>query len=140
MRYLLLLVVFLPMASFAVDDSETMEDPALQARYESLTRELRCLVCQNESIADSNAPLASDLRRQVREMLREGASNREIYTYMTDRYGDFVLYRPPFVRRTWLLWFAPALLLMLGGTVLIRTVRRRANLPIDDDEAEETIE
>ncbi len=141
MKKMIAVLLLLPLVSFAVDNSEAMEDPELQARYETLTRELRCLVCQNTPISDSNAPLAQDLRRQVREMLLSGASDSEIYGFMTDRYGDFVLYRPPFVQRTWLLWLAPGILLLLGGTVLARTLRQRAAMPIDDDdEDEEAIE
>lgn len=141
MKKMIAALLLLPLLSFAVDDSETMEDPELQARYETLTRELRCLVCQNTPIADSNAGLAKDLRRQVREMLMAGSSDQEIYSYMTDRYGDYVLYRPRFAKRTWLLWLAPGILLLLGGTVLARTLRQRAAMPIDDDdEDEEAIE
>ena len=141
MKKMIAVLLLLPLVSFAVDNSESMEDPELQARYETLTRELRCLVCQNTPISDSNAPLGQDLRRQVREMLLSGASDSEIYGFMTDRYGDFVLYRPPFVQRTWLLWLAPGILLLLGGTVLARTLRQRAAMPIDDDdEDEEAIE
>ena len=141
MKKMIAVLLLLPLVSFAVDNSEAMEDPELQARYETLTRELRCLVCQNTPISDSNAPLAQDLRRQVREMLLSGASDSEIYGFMTDRYGDFVLYRPPFVQRTWLLWLAPGILLLLGGAILTRTIRQRAAMPIDDDdEDEEAIE
>ena len=103
---------FTCLATYAVDSGEDFADPILQARYEHLIGDLRCLVCQNESIADSNAPLAADLRREVREMLRAGKQDAEILRFMTDRYGDFVLFRPPFVARTWLLWLAPILLLI----------------------------
>ena len=137
MKKMVVVLLLLPLVSFAVDNSEAMDDPELQARYETLTRELRCLVCQNTPISDSNAPLAQDLRRQVREMLLSGSSESEIYSFMTDRYGDFVLYRPPFVQRTWLLWLAPGILLLLGGTVLARTLRQRAAMPIDDDDEDE---
>ena len=137
MKKMVVVLLLLPLVSFAVDNSEAMDDPELQARYETLTRELRCLVCQNTPISDSNAPLAQDLRRQVREMLLSGSSDSEIYSFMTDRYGDFVLYRPPFVQRTWLLWLAPGILLLLGGTVLARTLRQRAAMPIDDDDEDE---
>ena len=140
MKKTLAVLLLMPFVSLAVDNSDALQDPELQARYETLTRELRCLVCQNQPISDSNAPLAEDLRRQVREMLLSGSSDREIYSFMTDRYGDFVLYRPPFARRTWLLWLAPGILLLLGGTVLVRTLRQRAAMPIDDDGDEEVIE
>ena len=141
MKKMIAVLLLLPLVSFAVDNSEAMEDPELQARYETLTRELRCLVCQNTPIPDSNEQMARDLRRQVRERLWSGASDAEIYGFVTDRYGDFVLYRPPFVQRTGLLWPAPGILLLLGGTVLARTLRQRAAMPIDDDdEDEEAIE
>lgn len=140
MKKMIAILLLMPLVSFAIDDSEIMENPELQARYETLTRELRCLVCQNTPIADSNASLAKDLRRQVREMLLSGSTDREIYGYMTDRYGDFVLYRPPFAKRTWLLWLAPGILLLFGGIVLARILRQRAAMPIDDDEDEEAIE
>ena len=140
MKKTLAVLLLMPFVSLAVDNSDALQDPELQARYETLTRELRCLVCQNQPISDSNAPLAEDLRRQVREMLLSGSSDREIYSFMTDRYGDFVLYRPPFAMRTWLLWLAPGILLLLGGTVLVRTLRQRAAMPIDDDGDEEVIE
>lgn len=89
--------------------------PELELRYQSLTEELRCLVCQNQNIADSHAELAQDLRRKVYEMLSSGQSNAQIIDYMTERYGDFVLYRPPFNVRTILLWFTPVLALLIGA-------------------------
>ncbi len=137
MKKIFAVLLLMPLASFAVDNSDALEDPDLQARYETITRELRCLVCQNTPISDSNAPLAEDLRNQVREMLLTGSSDQEIYSYMTDRYGDFVLYKPPFATRTLLLWLAPGILLLLGGTVLFRTLRQRAAMPIDDDDENE---
>ena len=103
--------------AFAIDTAPAFEDPALQARYERLTRELRCLQCRSETIADSNATLAADLRRQLRELMAAGKSDEEIFQYMTDRYGDYVLYKPPVAPRTWLLWAAPILLLVGGGVV-----------------------
>jgi len=116
-------------------------DPALEARMTRITAELRCLVCQNQTIADSNAGLAVDLRRETRELLRQGKSDEEIVAYMTARYGDFVLYRPPLKATTALLWFGPAAMLLLGGTVLLLVLRRRTKLaadafePDEDDEA-----
>jgi len=107
-------------------DAERLDDPVLQQRYEHLTRELRCLVCQNETIADSTASLAADLRREVREMMKEGKSDAEIRAFLTERYGDFVLYLPPVSPRTWLLWAAPALLLLGGVAVAALVIRRRA--------------
>ena len=98
----------------------------LQHRYESLNRELRCLVCQNQTIADSNATLAQDLRREVRDMIAAGKTDDEIREFMIERYGDFVLYRPRMTAQTFLLWAAPALLLLVGGAMLFRVVRRRS--------------
>ncbi len=137
MKKMLAVLMLMPFVLLAVDNSDALQDPELQARYEKLTRELRCLDCQNQPISDSNALLAEDLRRLVREMLLSGSSDQEIYSYMTDRYGDYVLYRPPFAKRTWLLWLAPGILLLLGGAVLARTLRQRAAMPIDDDDEDE---
>ncbi|MGH8129784.1 MAG: cytochrome c-type biogenesis protein [Steroidobacteraceae bacterium] len=127
MRVLVLaLSVLLGLLAHAVDSSPPFEDPAEQERYERLIRDLRCLVCQNESIADSNAMLAGDLRREVRELMIAGRSDDEIRTFMTERYGDFVLYRPPLKPRTWLLWSAPVLLLLGGVGIVVMVVARRA--------------
>ena len=119
-------------------DVERLDDPALQQRYERLTRELRCLVCQNETIADSTASLAADLRREVREMMVAGKSDIEIRAFLTERYGDFVLYRPPVAPRTWLLWAAPALLVLGGagiaGLVIVRRSRAARADPRQLDE------
>ena len=112
----------------AIDTEQDLPTPELQARYDNLINELRCLVCQNQSIADSNAGLASDLRREVHSMLLAGKTDAEILKFMTDRYGDFVLFRPPFVRRTLLLWLAPALLLGIGTLVAVRAVQGRGRL------------
>lgn len=115
-----------------------IENPALQARFEHVTQDLRCLVCQNESIADSNVELASDLRRQVREMLIAGKSDDEIFKFMTDRYGEFVRFNPPLTPKTWLIWGAPFIMVVVGAIVIIRVARHRASLPVDDEPAPET--
>ena len=112
-------------------------DPALEARMVRITSELRCLVCQNQTIADSNAGLAVDLRRETREMLRQGKSDAEIIAYMTARYGDFVLYRPPLKSTTALLWFGPAAMLALGAAGLVLVLRRRTRLSAESFEADE---
>jgi cytochrome c-type biogenesis protein CcmH len=112
--------------ALAIDTERAFDDPALQARYEDITRELRCLVCQNETIADSNATLAGDLRREVREMIAEGKTDDQIRDFMIARYGDFVLYRPRMTRMNFLLWAAPVLLLLVGAFAVVRVVRRRA--------------
>ena len=123
----------------AAEAQPAAADPALEARVMAVAAELRCLVCQNQTIADSNADLAVDLRRQVRDMLSQGKSEREIIEYMTARYGDFVRYRPPIKTTTALLWFGPAGLLVGGLLVLIIVLRKRARLgdeqfDADDDE------
>ena len=114
-----------PVAALAADATPTEQDPVAQARAVKLESELRCLVCQNQTIADSNADLAVDLRRQVREQIAAGRSDREIIDFMTARYGDFVLYRPPFKATTLLLWAGPGLLLVIGGGMLVHMIRRR---------------
>jgi cytochrome c-type biogenesis protein CcmH len=110
----------------AIDFEGPLPNPEMQARFEKITNELRCLVCQNQTIADSNAELAQDLRAQTRQMLLDGATDEEVRTYMTERYGDFVLYRPPLNQKTMVLWFAPALLVVGGGLVMFAVVRRRS--------------
>jgi cytochrome c-type biogenesis protein CcmH len=102
--------------------------PAQQARYEALLPELRCVVCQNESLAESQAPLAGDLRRQIRIQLAQGHSDAEIKNYLTARYGEFVLYRPPLETSTALLWFGPLLFALIAAAVIVRYVRRAARL------------
>jgi cytochrome c-type biogenesis protein CcmH len=119
----------------ALDANGQLEDPVLQARYERITKDLRCLVCQNESIADSNVELASDLRRQVREMLSAGQSDDAIFDFMTDRYGEFVRFNPPLEPKTLLIWGAPFLVLVLGVVIIFRIVRRRSRMPLDDEPA-----
>jgi cytochrome c-type biogenesis protein CcmH len=122
----LIAVCCLARPALANDAAPLAADPALEARMTRITAELRCLVCQNQTIADSNADLAVDLRRQVREMLRQGDDDAKIIQYMTDRYGDFVLYRPPVKATTMLLWFGPALMLLFGFGALAVVMRRRA--------------
>ena len=100
-------------------------NPQQAERYQALVTELRCLVCQNQSIADSNAPLAADLREQVRSQILAGRSDTEIHDYVTERYGDFVLYRPPFKPSTWLLWLGPFVLLAAALAFALRFVRGR---------------
>ena len=118
MRPLLLLVAFLSTPVFS-------EDANLEKRVTGLAHELRCLVCQNQTIADSNAPLAVDLRNQIREQLQAGKSEQDVIDFMVARYGDFVLYRPPLKAITVLLWAGPFLFLLLGIGLLIRRVTRR---------------
>lgn len=122
----------------AIDSEGPLADPEQQARYERLTNELRCLVCQNQTVADSNADLAKDLRDQTRRMIETGATDEQILTFMTERYGDFVLYRPPVRARTALLWAAPILLLLAGALSAGLVIRRRSrdiDIPEHGEEA-----
>lgn len=104
-------------------------NPAVEARLKGLAHELRCLVCQNQTIADSDAPLAVDLRKQIRGMIASGKTDDDIRAYMVERYGNFVLYKPPFSAATALLWAGPFLLLLIGVAVMVRLLRRRAPAP-----------
>ena len=113
---------------------ETLEDPQQQERYAALIQEVRCLTCLNRSIAESETPLARDLRREIRELIAGGASDEEVVAFLTDRYGDFVLYRPPLRPRTVPLWAAPIVLLGVGVIVFAVILRRRLSQPIDDDD------
>jgi len=122
----LLAILWFASAALANEAAPAAADPALEARMTRITAELRCLVCQNQTIADSNADLAQDLRRQVREMLARGDDDAKIIQYVTDRYGDFVLYRPPMKATTLLLWFGPGLMVVLGLLALAVVMRRRA--------------
>jgi cytochrome c-type biogenesis protein CcmH len=123
-----LLIGFLAVAPavHAIDTQPAFDDPALQQRYERINRELRCLVCQNQTIADSNATLATDLRREVRELIAAGRTDDEIREFMIERYGDFVLYRPRMTATNFLLWGAPVILLAIGAIAVVRVVRRRS--------------
>lgn len=112
--------------ALAIDSEPPFADPGLQARYEQLTHEFRCLVCQDETVADSNAELAADFRRQIHGMVEAGRSDAEIRQYMVNRYGNFVLYKPPMQRSTALLWAGPFILLLLALVIVARVVRRRA--------------
>jgi len=116
----------------ALDAQGQLQNPALQTRFERITKELRCLVCQNESIADSNVELASDLRRQVREMLVAGKSDDAIFNFMTDRYGEFVRFAPPLSPKTALIWGAPFVMLLVGVTIVFRVARQRSRMPLDE--------
>ena len=123
-RLLFIFLLMISFGSYAVDFRQ-LPDPKQQEAYETLTKELRCLVCQNQTIADSNAELAGDLRRQVYEMLQHGKSREEIVQFMTDRYGDFVLYKPAFKGKTSVLWIAPVVFLMLGLITVFFVIRRK---------------
>jgi cytochrome c-type biogenesis protein CcmH len=139
MRLLIALVLFLSAAgvALAIDTDKAFDDPELQARYEHIIEEVRCLKCQNQSIKDSNAFLAGDLRREIRRMLNEGKTDEEIYDFLVARYGEFALYRPRMSGKTLVLWIAPLLLLLGGGFVLVNILRRRMAMPVDGDAAAE---
>jgi cytochrome c-type biogenesis protein CcmH len=122
---LLAFLLFAGPALAATSPDEMLRDPALEARARALGKELRCLVCQNQSIDDSDADLARDLRRLVRERLVAGDTDAEILAFATERYGDFVLLRPPVKPATWLLWFGPAAVLLVGGGLAIAFLRGR---------------
>jgi cytochrome c-type biogenesis protein CcmH len=121
----------------AVEPSEMLKDPVLEARARAISQEIRCLVCQNQSIDDSNADLAHDLRLVLRERLTAGDSDQQVKDYLTARYGDFVLLNPPFRTKTLILWLGPAALLLLGIAIIAVSARRRravVAVPLDEDE------
>lgn len=126
-------ILFLATASFAIDASKEFANPALQARYEKIISEVRCMQCQNESLKDSDAFLAVDLRREIRGLLREGKTDDEIYDFLVTRYGDFALYRPRMSGKTLFLWIAPLALLGIGAIVAVKVVRGRMAMPLDED-------
>jgi len=113
---------------------EALADPGQQARYMALIQEVRCLTCLNRSIAESDTPLANDLRREIRELIESGASDAEVTAFLTERYGDFVLYRPPLRPRTYALWAAPILFLGIGVIIFAVVLTKRRRQPIDDDD------
>lgn len=121
----LLILMTLSLSSFAAVEYRKFDNPQKEEVYNTLINEIRCLVCQNQTIADSNADLAKDLRRQVYEMLQKGKSKLDIANFMTDRYGDFVLYNPPFKAKTSLLWLGPAVFLIIGLITLILYSRKK---------------
>jgi cytochrome c-type biogenesis protein CcmH len=122
------LLVLTPLTARAVQPDEIMTDPRLEARARALSAQLRCMVCQNESIDESNADLARDLRLLVRERLQAGDSDDQIRAYLVRRYGDFILLKPPFKPETWLLWGAPFLVLLVGGCIIFIARRRQKSL------------
>lgn len=136
-RMLMLITAWalLPGTTWAIDPEPPFEDPQLEAQYQALINEVRCLVCQNQTIADSNAPLAADLRREIREMMGEGASRSEVVEFLVARYGEFVLYRPRFQPSTWALWGGPAFFVILGMVVFARILRARMAQPLEGEES-----
>ena len=136
--FLILFFVGLTGASFAIDTGEAFEDPEMQARYEKIISEVRCLKCQNQTIKDSSAFLAGDLRREIRRLLTEGKTDAEVFDFLVQRYGDFALYRPRMSGITLLLWIAPGAFLLVGGFIAVRVIRKRMSMPIDiDDDTEQ---
>jgi cytochrome c-type biogenesis protein CcmH len=136
-KFIALLLALACAGAMAKEAVPAAEDPVLEARLLRITGELRCLVCQNQTIADSHSGLAEDLRREVREQLRKGASDEQVVQFMTDRYGDFVRYRPPFKASTALLWIGPAALLVVGFGGLAVVLWRRSKLAPERFEADE---
>jgi cytochrome c-type biogenesis protein CcmH len=131
---LVLLALFATTPIWAKVEVLQFETPEQEATYNKMIDELRCLVCQNQNLADSNAELAVDMRRKTREMVLQNKSEKEIANFMVERYGDFVLYRPPLNQNTLLLWAGPFLILIVGVTLLLRTIhRRRAAQDVDVD-------
>jgi len=135
---LLILLSCLSLAIVAKEAQPSAADPVLEERVMKLSKELRCLVCQNETLADSRADLANDLRREIREQMKAGKSDKEIIAYLTDRYGKFILYNPPVDPTTYLLWFGPFVLLLAGLAFLFRYLKQRRELiteqPLSADE------
>lgn len=123
-----LALIFYMTVSVSAQEPLVFENQQQQDRFDRLTRELRCLVCQNQNLSDSDAPLAHDLRREVHNMLQSGQSNDQIKLFLVERYGDFVLYRPPVQKNTYLLWLAPLMLLLGGALVLRASIKKRAAL------------
>lgn len=128
------LLAFVAMPAVAIDTGQAFDDPELQARYEKIIAEVRCLKCQNQSIKDSNVFLAADLRREIRNLIAEGKTDAEIAEFLVTRYGEFALYRPRATGKTLILWLAPGIFLLGGAVVLWRVLQRRMAMPIDDDE------
>ena len=131
-RALLFAAMLLIAGVAASDDDATLDDPALNQRYWALIREIRCPLCKNESIAESSAPIAADLRREVKRRLTEGATDEEIKQFLVERYGDFILYRTRFTPETWALWLGPFVFLALGGVAFWRVLRVRRGQTLED--------
>lgn len=137
MKAFLIALLLLVNTVFAGDAKPLVDDPVIEARLKAMSSELRCLVCQNTTLADSTAPLAEDLRKEIRVQLRAGKSDQEVVDYLVARYGDFVRYRPPVNNETALLWFGPFFLLLIGGFVLYRVLKKHAG---SDDIQSEAIQ
>lgn len=138
MSRLFLGVIFLLVgwSVWAIDTGRAFEDDEMQARYVEIISEVRCVQCQNQTIKDSNVQIASDLRREIRRLLSEGKTNAQVFEFLVQRYGDFVLYRPPMSGFSLLLWIAPGLFLLIGGIVAARVISKRMTMPLDVDDEE----
>ena len=137
MKRIFTAIILIGMIAINVKAQTLADDPATESRLKALSQELRCLVCQNQTLADSSAPLAEDLRREIRELIAKGMTDEEITAYLVARYGDFVRYRPPLKSQTALLWAGPMILLVTGFGILLITLRRRNAMIANDKEAEE---
>jgi cytochrome c-type biogenesis protein CcmH len=133
LTWLLALWLGLAASAFAIDTEVAFDDPVLQERYRSLIGEIRCPKCLNESIAESDAPVATDLRREVRRLIGEGKSDDDVRSFLAARYGEFVLYRPRMSETTVALWAGPFVFLVIGGFVFWRILAARRNQPLDED-------
>ncbi|MEK6585158.1 MAG: cytochrome c-type biogenesis protein [Nitrospirota bacterium] len=131
MNWVMLIILCVSGSAWAGEARPLTDDPVAEARLKHLAVELRCLVCQNQTLADSSAPLAEDLRREVREMIAKNMSDQEIIEFLVSRYGDFVLYRPPLKATTTLLWVGPFALMAIGATALVITLRRRSRTVVE---------
>ncbi len=135
--WMMVFALLFPLTALAGEAQPVAEDPVLEQRMIKLSEDLRCLVCQNESLAGSRADLAQDLRQEIREQMRAGKSDEQVVDYLTQRYGDFVLYKPPVKPLTWLLWFGPFALLIGAVGGLYAYIKRRGNRPVDEPLSEE---
>lgn len=133
---LMLVSIVMSWSAFAIDTDKAFDEPELQARYEKLIAEIRCVTCQNQSIRDSNAFIAADLRREIRRLMEEGKTDDEVVDFLVARYGDFVLYSPRKSGKTLALWFAPFILLLFGAFGFVRVLKNRMTMPMDDAQEE----
>jgi cytochrome c-type biogenesis protein CcmH len=138
-RGLLLLALFLATPLWAAEAVPVGEDPAIEQRMVNLAKDLRCLVCQNETLAGSHAELAEDLRKDIRQQMKLGKNDKEVVQYLTDRYGDFVLYKPPFRSYTLLLWFGPFIFLLGGASIWYFTLKKRRDIKPADQVSEASL-
>lgn len=137
--FLVVLVALLPVLALAQETKPGAQDLAVESRVMALSQDLRCLVCQGESLADSNADLARDLRQEIREMVLQGKSDRQIKDYLVQRYGDFILFRPPVKSTTLFLWYGPFLLLTVGTAALFLILKRRRSRTLEPELSEEEL-